>query len=127
MGAWGSAAFENDDALDWVWELEESTDDAVVRAALTVALDAEELEAPEASCALAAAEVVAAAGGAPVSSLPDGVRAWVAAHELPADLRGLAREAVTRIAERSELRQLWDEAGGDDWRDGVSALQARLA
>lgn len=30
MGAWGHGPFDNDDAGDWVWELEESEDFSVV-------------------------------------------------------------------------------------------------
>jgi Domain of unknown function (DUF4259) len=56
MGAWGVANFENDDAQDWVYELEESKDLSVV-----ANLDNEiYLAAPECARALAAAEVLTA-------------------------------------------------------------------
>lgn len=35
MGAWGAGPFDNDAALDWVWELDESSDLGVVRGAIT--------------------------------------------------------------------------------------------
>jgi Domain of unknown function (DUF4259) len=128
MGAWGARSFENDDALDWVWELEESSDDSVVRAAFAAVHADVEVEAPEASCACAAAEVVAAAAGAPAEWLPDEVTAWVAAHgSAVAGLRGEARAAVQRIAEGSELQQLWAEAGGAEWDTGIADLLGRLA
>jgi len=128
MGAWGARSFENDDALDWVWELEESSDDSVVRAALGAAQGDGRIEAPEAACACAAAEVVAAAAGAPAAWLPDEVTAWVAAHgSAVAGLRAEARAAVQRIAERSELQQLWAEAGGAEWDTGIADLLHRLA
>lgn len=36
MGAWGEKNFENDDALDWVYELEATTDLTVVSKTLEV-------------------------------------------------------------------------------------------
>jgi hypothetical protein len=128
VGAWGARSFENDDALDWVWELEESSDDSVVRAALAAAGGDGEIEAPEAACACAAAEVVAAAGGAPAEWLPDEVKKWVAAHgPAVAGLRGDAHAAVQRVAARSELQQLWAEAGDAEWDSGIADLLGRLA
>ena len=128
MGAWGARSFENDDALDWVWELEESSDDSVVRAALAAVHEDGVVEAPEAACACAAAEVVAAAGGSPAKWLPNEVTAWVAAHGAAvAGLRDEARAAVQRIAETSELQQLWAEAGAAEWDAGIGDLLGRLA
>lgn len=128
MGAWGARSFENDDALDWVWELEDSSDDSVVRAALAAVHAHGEVEAPEAACACAAAEVVAASAGAPATWLPNEVRAWVAAHgSAVACLQGEARAAVQRVAERSELQQLWAGAGAAEWDAGIADLLGRLA
>lgn len=128
MGAWGARSFENDDALDWVWELEESSDDSVVRAALAAVHEDGVVEAPEAACACAAAEVVAAAGGSPARWLPSEVTAWVAANGAAVvGLREEARAAVQRIAEGSELQQLWAEAGAAEWDAGIADLLGRLA
>jgi len=127
MGAWGARSFENDDALDWVWELQESDDDSVVRAALVAAHGDGEIEAPEAACACAAAEVVAAASGAPAGWLPTEVKDWVAAHGFAvAGLGPEARAAVQRVAARSELQQLWAEAGDAEWDRAVADLLSRL-
>jgi Domain of unknown function (DUF4259) len=128
MGAWGARSFENDDALDWVWELQESSDDSVVRSALAAVPEDGEAEAPEAACACAAAEVVAAASGAPAGWLPEEVTAWVAAHgRAVAGLRAEAHTAVQRVAARSELQQLWVEAGDAEWDRAVADLLGRLA
>lgn len=71
MGAWGSGSFDNDDALDWVNDLEGSKGTAVIEFALQAVLDESDyLEAPECSAALCAAEVVAALKGAPGQGLP---------------------------------------------------------
>jgi uncharacterized protein DUF4259 len=128
MGAWGARSFENDDALDWVWELHESADDSVVRAALAAVPEDGQIEAPEAACACAAAEVVAAAAGAPAEWLPDEVKDWVGAHgSAVAGLRSEAHAAVQRVATRSELQELWAEAGDTEWDKAVADLLGRLA
>src|SRR5215468_1909995 len=63
MGAWGHGSFENDDAADWVHEFELQGASAVVSALEYISRFPEEeyLEAPGASVAIAAAEIVAAA------------------------------------------------------------------
>jgi hypothetical protein len=62
MGAWGTEPFANDDAMDWIADLETAKDLRVVRAALDAVPGdgAEYIEAPVGCVALAAAEVVAA-------------------------------------------------------------------
>ena len=128
MGAWGAGPFDNDDALDWLATLSASRDFAAGRQALNVAGE-DYLEAPEGSTALAAAEVVAAALGHPAASLPDEVTAWVnsnASVVAPGDV-AIALAAVERVrAGDSELRELWADAAGDEWLDGVQALRQRL-
>jgi hypothetical protein len=132
MGAWGAGPFENDDASDWVWDLEESSGDGVIAAALSAVSDLqpeEYLEAPDATVGLAAAEVVAAALGAPAKKLPEGVSAWVSASHIVISpgLIDSARSVVDRVATNSELKDLWDEASNSDWLANVFNLQARLA
>lgn len=76
MGAWGVGSFENDDAGDWVWELEEAGDGSFLVDTLQPVADAaadKYVEVGEAACALAAAEVVAAALGQPGDDLPASV------------------------------------------------------
>ena len=66
MGAWGVGPFENDDASDWVYQLEGAEDLELVRGTLEAAANPQGyLEAPTCSEALAAAEVVAALSGRP--------------------------------------------------------------
>ena len=124
MGSWGTGSFENDDASDWVYELEQATDDSLLRATLTADLS----EAPEGSCALAAAEVVAAALGKAAANLPKEVTAWVDAHRnaVSDDLLDLARRAVREVAGGGELRELWDEAADPGWSASVRDLDSRL-
>lgn len=132
MGAWGPNSFENDDAADWVYEFESSG-----IAAVTSALDRvcslvpdEYLEAPEASVAIAAAEIVAAARDGDVSSLSESTRDALAKNRL--SFAGLpllkrAETAVERVLARSELKKLWEEGErGDVWLGAMATLLARL-
>ena len=79
MGAWDIGPFDNDDAADWLFALEVSSDTATIAAALGVITDIgnEYLEAPDCSNALAAVEIVAALRGHPIANLPDNAKAWV--------------------------------------------------
>jgi Domain of unknown function (DUF4259) len=136
MGAWGTGSFENDDALDFVVELEREGQPAI-RATLenVTRLGAREyLEAPEASAAIAASEVIAAARDGKVSQLPEEAQRWVQVHGTsvanPRFLE-LAQRALERILLRSELKELWEEGGTDTpqfeaWDHGVHQLAARL-
>jgi hypothetical protein len=131
VGAWGSGPFENDDASDWVWELEDDTDGTVLVDAFTEVLelpDDEYIEAPECSNAIAAAEIVVSARGSRTAGLPTEATAWLDAHAAVIDDRiaGLATAAVRRIAADSELKELWEEANDSSWAEGVASLQARL-
>lgn len=130
MGAWGAGSFENDDALDWLDDLE-SRGLAAVDEALRAAAEAEGayLEAPDASTALAAAEVVATLRGRPPLDFPGEVEAWAKlnAREPDRALLELARAAVDRVRADSELKELWEESGADEWRAAVDDLLARLA
>ena len=113
MGTWGAGTFENDSASDWVWELEASETLAPVEAALAAVPDDDAyLDADVAVMALAASEVIAALRGRPAADLPEEVQAWVAGHPQPvADaLLQLARAALARIIDTSELHELWDES-----------------
>ena len=132
-GAWDTGSFDNDDALDWIWELSESNDLTVVKDTLDAAANSSGyLEAPTASTAIAAAEVVAALRGNPRPDLPVEVSEWVQTHRLTVgdDLLKTAKEAIARIRKEdsSELAQLWSEA--DDletaWQEDVDDLLQRL-
>jgi hypothetical protein len=131
MGAWGAGVFENDDASDWVWELEDDNDMSVLHEALAAAVDTpldELIEAPDASNALAAAEIVAAARGHHGAELPSEAREWIGRNAKLVDARtvALAAAAVERIGLDSELKDLWEEAESDEWARVVADLLERL-
>ena len=131
MGSWGFGTFENDDAADWAADLAEMGEDALIDEALERVLEAESdyIEAPDASCALAAAEVVAALHGRPGHGLPDELRSWIEGKPTPeGTVVQKARKAVAAIKKGSELRDIWEESDGlDDWQPIVDDLERRLA
>ncbi len=129
MGAWELGHFGNDDALDWIGDLEASGQPAIDEA-LGCATDsaADYIEEPECCVTLAAAEVVAALLGKPATDLPDGVRAWVAGKASPDEqLVSRALAATEAVLSESELKDLWQESDHfEKWAESVKNLQARL-
>ncbi len=130
MGAWGVGHFDNDDAGDWVWELEEAKSLGPVDTAIsTVESSTDYLEAPDASIGLAAAETVAASIGRPCGDLPRTVAEVVAGLDSPAnpDLVSRTRSAVVKIGSNSELKELWEETDDfAEWQSKVNDLASRL-
>ncbi len=130
MGAWGAGSFDNDDASDFVHELEETSDLDLVRAVLTEVVETSDyLEAPEGSVAGAAADVVASARGNPPAELVESVRAWLTRvrPEPSDDDIELALRALDRVrGTESELAELWSDAGEGDWSRAMADLESRL-
>jgi hypothetical protein len=129
MGAWGIAAFDNDDAADWFYELE-ANGVAAIDAALSEALGSAELEMPTDVNAIAAGEVVAAALGRPVDGLREDILAVAGglAGVGRADHAARAIAAAERVLASSEVNDLWAETDDHDaWRSTVQALIGRLA
>jgi hypothetical protein len=132
MGAWSHESFGNDDASDWIAQLEEWDDLGLVESALdaVLAIGDDYLEAPEASEGIAAAEVVARLRGQRGDSDADAADAWVekVGLQAPPALIAKARRALDRIlTEPSELMELWDESeDAAAWRASVEDLKARL-
>jgi hypothetical protein len=135
MGAWGYRSFENDSALDWAGDAEESDDFSPVTDVLhrIVSASADDyLEVDDASAAIAAAEVLAALLDRPTPGLPPNLKDWIAARRSDGylatpDLVDLAERAIDRVLSNSELSELWDEsAEPQEWRRSVADLQTRL-
>ena len=128
MGAWGVGSFDNDDALDWLDELDDRGV-AALRDALSAAAEADAPDADEASRAVAAAEVVATLGGRPAFDVPGEVVGWMAAsgEEASDELTVLALRALERVLHASELRDLWAETPDlGAWEASLAALRMRL-
>jgi hypothetical protein len=129
VGAWDSGPFDNDDGADFAAQLTAAPNWNTVREALQSALRLDYLEAQLASEAVAAASFVAAAySGDSSLALGGGPGLLKLLGPVPVELRVLAAEALPRIAERSELAELWNESedGGVRWLEGLSAIGARL-
>lgn len=152
MGAWGCGIFDNDDAMDWLigWETadegEGTTDEpgriAFVIGAMALAVDHKGyLDSDTGAAALAAAEVVAVAGGKPSAAIKKGtdedgsltaLAAWARSPQASLlkdpQTRSLARQAVDRaLAQDSEIAELWDDTEhGTEWRAIAADLRARL-
>ncbi len=129
MGAWSHTSFGNDDASDFIGEVAEDGQAAVENAFEVVNFLKPDgyLEAPDACVALAAAELVAAAGGQPPTDFPEHAAAVVGTIKDDRALRGEAIRAVTRILGSSELRDLWAETEDfGTWRADVEGLLERL-
>ncbi len=133
MGAWGHTNFDNDDALDFLNGFrEEPTADTLLKALAPILETAEEeeyIEAPDASAALAAAEIVAALVGRPSPTLPDEIPALLEnlLKEKVANIQKVAHKAVKQILKESELQELWAEGGEpNEWQAVQRDLLIRL-
>ncbi|KAA9325823.1 DUF4259 domain-containing protein [Hymenobacter busanensis] len=112
MATWDYHNFDNDAAADFAEDFRQRPNEAVLYEALATAAEEEgQLEAAEASQALAAAELVAAVIGKPAADMPVGL--LPATTQLDADgqedLQELAIEAVQAVLRKSELQELWAE------------------
>jgi ABC-type taurine transport system substrate-binding protein len=129
VGAWGTGSFENDDAADWVGKLGTITPDDLTKVLVRAADDPAYLEAPAASAAVAAGEVVAALNGSVAEGAPAAIADWAKKHPkaFTPELKALAMRTLDRVRKNSELKDLWMEADGlNDWIGAMQELQGRL-
>jgi hypothetical protein len=129
MGAWGVLAFDNDDANDWANGLSKVSDLSLVESAFTAVDEAGDyLEAPTACEALAACELLARLRGRPgyENAYTKKVDDWVKQHSLKPSVALLDRadSIIDRIlADKSELRELWEEGDASEWLQTVEELR----
>jgi hypothetical protein len=132
MGAWGVLAFDNDDANDWAYELDNVTDLSLVESAFETVESADDyLEAPEASNALAACEVLARLKGHPgyTNVYTEKVDEWVKQNPQTPSPELIARghAVIDRVlGEDSELLELWSEGDPSEWLAAVEDLRRRM-
>jgi hypothetical protein len=132
MGAWGTGPFDNDDAVDFAASLDDlepdDRTDAIREALADAAAETDYLERDTGGAAIAAAALVAAQypDGEPVDPVHGPKQSMP---ELPADLRPVAVQALTRVlADESELFELWTDApDGEAWFTMVAQLAEVLA
>jgi hypothetical protein len=131
-------AFANDDALDWLLELDPAAGVRPVLAALERAAGAGDphLDAHTAAIALAAAELIAALRSHPHPALPEVAADWVAAVTLASptgaatgeDELALATRALDLVVTSSALAEIWSQRPDDaEWRSELDGLRLRLS
>ena len=131
-GGWGTGAFENDDALDYVLELQEYDAYEMLQSSLGEDCSSSDyIDAMVGARAIASAEIIAAIRGNPAPDLPDDLTDVVASLDGRVDTRlvGSAVSCVRNVldTDRSELAQLWREVSEhDDWKGAVKDLLKRL-
>lgn len=127
MGAWGVSPFDNDEALDFVGDLEDA--DPQERAKLVrevmrnVVTNRDYIESSDMSAALAAAAMVAASGDPDCVATERYYPEWLVEDPLEVDeeLESLAVRTLTRALrpEDNEWWELWDESDGAEQATGV--------
>jgi hypothetical protein len=131
VGSRGVASFENEAAGDWLLLVEEAPDPgAVMASAIDDVIRAAEFLKVDVCCqAIAAAELCACCARQLPDRLADNVDRWVQAnrHTPHADEVELTVQAVTRVCEESELRDLWEDSEDcSQWLAEVDHLLSRL-
>jgi len=130
MGAWGTGNFDNDTALDWVFELEKYNDTTLLEQTLD-AIDEDDIDTSSAEEALIAIEVIVRLlGNFKEDPYSEDVDKWVKAHPLdvPDILLEKAKKSIALIlGENSELRELWEETNDfEAWKNEIGNLRDRL-
>jgi len=127
MGSWGVSAFDNDNASDWVWTLEEANDTTVLTDTLQAVVSQGEIVDGWEE-ALAAAEVVAALLGRPLPNLDDEVREFVEriGKNTNPNLVTLAVAAATKVLNTPSIKQGWKSGEVMNWQNAVADLLKRL-
>jgi len=133
MGAWGAGPFQNDDALDFLAELNELPPAGMgsrITSALALPSDGY-LELHEACAAIAAAGLIAAARSAAIERPAEKPVVVVQSDEEAGDaqVRDLALAALVRVnGEWSEWRDMWLESGSWEEADQmITGLRAKLS
>ena len=137
MGAWDTGIFDNDDALDWLYLLEEIGISAIQIPFDEVMRSRDWINVEFCAYTLAAADTLAALHGRPSRRVPPEITIWVEGqNQIPDNL--LIEQAsravmLVRDSMASELRELWSggikgEDDGDfkEWLQTIDDLLARL-
>ena len=129
-GAWGVGSFENDDALDWFFEVSSANTASVFFETFEETEGNGYLQVDTCSAAVAAADVVSSINSQSHSNLPDDVQAWVkkANFSISEDLKSAAKAAIKQCTntDKSELAGLWLDAGPDVWEASIQSIMERL-
>jgi hypothetical protein len=131
MGAWGNMNFDNDNAMDFLEDVQEQGKGLLASKIATVAeiTETDYLEAPTAAECLAAIEYFAAEKGKPAEDFPEEASEWLSVNQpLPLVQTSAMLKVLNRIKTRSELQELWEEAGElKEWQMVVDDLEKRVS
>ena len=127
MGAWSHEPFGNDDALDFLTEVE-TGGLPTISGLLHHIVGMDEIEADIASMGVAALAVLAAVRSRDTSLLPDTHRGLAQRlGGLDSGLLTTAIKALDRIETDSELAELWAETPeATAWRASLAQIRERL-
>jgi hypothetical protein len=122
MGAWHFENFDNDAAMDWIYDFSMNpTETFLADTFKLVNTNTDYIESDDGASALAAAEVVAAIKGNKTNAWPEDI-------DVPDSLRisnGLTADALQAIdkvsSNISELKELWQES--DDYENWLAVLE----
>ena len=132
MNIWGTSPFENEAAVDWLYDFGENDFRLIDRTLAGIAgmTAVDQLDTEEACEALVAAECVAAACGRPAANLPEEIEEWLAENspmQVKPDYVTMAQQAVANVRAQSPLPGFWATQGQlAEWETAVADLQARL-
>jgi len=130
MGTWNATPFGNDTAMDWLSGLAPDNGGHMPFRSVLARIESTEYpDAPEAEEAVAAAAVIAAAATDPVGAIHADAKRWITISGYAPDLQSLSQalRVLAALAIKSELRDLWDEAGQlNAWLKQMDALRERL-
>lgn len=129
MGVWSSGPFDNDDASDFMMELEAEPSWDVLRDVFKDVFAHEDyVELAEGARAYAAAALVTVAIGKSDVSAQDYYMIVGDMGAMPEDLPALARSAVKRISTGdSEIRELYLDSGSySEWAGIIAAIEKAL-
>jgi hypothetical protein len=127
---WGPGIYDNDDVMDWIYDLAEEGGLAVLMEALEVVLrnKNDDLDTADCRIALAAADLVAALNGDIDPDIPEEAEDWIAMITKTAEsLRPKAEEAVRKVLDSSRLKNEWISSEDyPEWEKTITGLLKRL-
>jgi hypothetical protein len=129
MGAWSSGPFDNDDAADFLMELENAPSWDTVRAIFDAVLAHDDyVELPDGARAYAAAALVTVATGKSDISAQDIYMTLDAMGPPPEGIVAVAKRALRQITRGdSEIRELYLDSGSyTEWLETVASVDAAL-
>jgi Domain of unknown function (DUF4259) len=130
MGAWSTEHFDNDAALDWLYDFSMSPSVQLLEAAFKAVADTADdyIESDDGAAVLAAAEVIAAAKGNKSKAYPEDTEVFSSLRISPELIAG-ALQAIDMVSrqDNSELKELWQESDEyENWQKAVNELKERL-